>query len=274
MTPDFQRRVQRYGWSKAASYYDHSWQRQLKPAQDRLLELAQLQSGERVLDVACGTGLVTLRAAEAVTPEGTVTATDLSEGMLELAREAARDSGMSNVSFEHMDAETLNLPRESFDAALCSLGLMYLPTPKRALDELYRVLVPGGRAVTAVWGHRNRCGWADVFPIMDRRVSSDVCPLFFQLGTGDTLEASLQSAGFSDVTTERFSVRLPFEDEDDACTAAFWGGAVALAWHRFDEEKREGARAEYLDSIEQFRNGDGGYDIPGEFLVAHGVRPA
>lgn len=274
MTPDFQRRVQRYGWTRAASYYDQSWQRQLKPAQDRLLELAELQPGERVLDVACGTGLVTFRAAEAVAPDGTVTATDLSEGMLELGQEAARQSGTDNVSFEHMDAENLSLPDESFDAALCSLGLMYVPNPDRALEELYRVLVRGGRAVTAVWGRRNRCGWADVFPIMDRRVSSDVCPLFFQLGTGDTLEASLQSAGFSDVTTERFSVRLPFENEEDACMAAFWGGAVALAWRKFDEEKREGARTEYLDSIEPYRNEDGGYDIPGEFVVARGVRPS
>lgn len=272
MNADFQRRIQRYGWTRAASYYDQSWQRQLKPAQDRLLEFAQLQPGNRVLDVACGTGLVTVRAAETVRPDGTVTATDLSEGMLDLGRKAAQDHEVDNVSFEHMDAEELTLPSESFDVALCSLGLMYLPNPDEAVKELHRVLAPGGRAATVVWGRRDRCGWAEVFPIMDRRVQSEVCPLFFQLGTGETLEHAFRTAGFSDVTTERFSATLPFDDEDDACLAAFWGGAVALAWRKFDEEKREGARAEYLDSIEQYRNGNGGYDIPGEFVVARGIR--
>lgn len=274
MNPDFQRRVQRYGWSKAASYYDPSWQRQLEPAQNRLLEVAQLQPGEDVLDVACGTGLVTLPAAEAVASEGTVLATDLSEGMLDRARDAAKEHGADNVSFERMDAEALDLPDDTFDVALCSLGLMYVPDPDQALQEMHRVLVPGGRAATVVWGRRDRCGWAGVFPIMDRRVQSDVCPLFFQLGTGDALGEAFRAEGFTDVTTERFSLTLPFETPDEACRAAFWGGAVALAWRKFDEETREGARAEYLESIDPYRNGHGGYAIPGEFVLARGVRPA
>lgn len=272
--PDFQRRVQRYGWSKAASYYDPSWQRQLAPAQERLLEKAQLQAGEDVLDVACGTGLVTLPAADAVAPDGTVLATDLSEGMLEFSREAAANSNVDNVSFERMDAESLDLPGGSFDVTLCSLGLMYVPNPERALQEMHRVLVPAGRAAAVVWGRRDRCGWAEIFPIMDRRVQSEVCPLFFQLGTGEALGDAFRGAGFTNVTTERFSVTLPYNTPEEACTAAFWGGAVALAWRKFDEEKREGARAEYLDSIEPYRNGDGSYAIPGEFVVARGVRPA
>lgn len=274
MNPDFQRRVQRYGWSKAASYYDPSWQRQLEPAQNRLLEVAQLQPGQDVLDVACGTGLVTLPAADAVAPGGTVLATDLSEGMLALARDTAEEHGTDNVSFERMNAEALDLPDHSVDVVLCSLGLMYVPDPDRALEEMHRVLKPGGRAATVVWGRRDRCGWAEVFPIMDGRVQSDVCPLFFQLGTGDALDDAFRAAGFTDVTSERFSVTLPYETPDEACTAAFWGGAVALAWRKFDEETREGARTEYLESIEPYRNGNGGYAIPGEFVVARGVRPS
>lgn len=66
MTPASQRRIQRYGWDNAAGYYAPFWQEQLKPAQDRLLEMAALQPGEHVLEVACGSGLVTFPAAEAV----------------------------------------------------------------------------------------------------------------------------------------------------------------------------------------------------------------
>mgnify|MGYP006280666561 CR=1 FL=1 len=273
MNPDFQRRVQRYGWTRAASYYDRSWKEQLQPAQDRVLEWADLQPGDRVLDVACGTGLVTRPAADAVGPEGTVVATDLSEGMLDLGREAARKRGVTNVSFAHMDAEDLDVPDRAFDVALCSLGLMYVPDPDQALQEMHRSLAPGGRIAVAVWGRRSQCGWADVFPIMDRRVKSEVCPLFFQLGTGDRLAETMRSSGFVDVEMDRFPVSLDYETSESACEAAFWGGAVALAWRKFDEEQRKGARAEYLTSIEPYRNGDGGYAIPGEFVVARGVRP-
>ncbi len=271
MTPDFQRRIQRYGWDRAAGYYESSWQRQLQPAQERMLETAALQPGERVLDVACGTGLVTFPAAKAVAPGGEVFATDLSDGMIEAARKVADERGTHNVAFERMDAEHLDLPARAFDVALCSLGLMYVPDPLNALQEMHRVLVSGGRAVAVVWGARKNCGWADVFPIVDRRVTSEVCPLFFQLGTGGALEAAFRAAEFEDLHVERLSVELHYATPEDACTAIFSGGPVALAWRKFDEETREGANTEYLTSIAPYRNG-AGYAIPGEFVVVSGRR--
>ena len=276
MKDDFQRRVQRYGWDRAAEYYDLCWQRPLKPAQDQLLERAALHPGKHVLDVACGTGLVTFPAADAVAPGGEVIATDLSAGMIERAQALAEDRGIRNVTFERMDAETLDLPDDTFDVALCSLGLMYVPDPEQALREMHRVLAPGGRAVASVWGARTNCGWAAVFPIVDRRVQSDVCPLFFRLGTGDALDTAFRAAGFNAVTTHRFRTALPFESETDACGAVFEGGPVALAWRTFDEDTREGARAEYLDAIAPYRNGDEssmkGYSIPGEFVVTSATK--
>jgi hypothetical protein len=101
---------------------------------------------------------------------------------------------------------------------------------------------------------------------VERRVASDVCPLFFQLGHGDALAESFRIAGFTRATTERLSVRLQYETADDAIGAAFAGGPVAMAYSRFDEATRASAHAEYLDSIAAFRRGDG-YDIPGEFVV-------
>jgi SAM-dependent methyltransferase len=280
MKPDLQRRVQRYGWDKAASYYEPYWQQQLQPAQKRLLAMADLRLGERVLDVACGTGLVTLPAARRVGPGGTVWAVDLSDQMVDLVWQKARRHQLGQIVARRMDAEALGFSAQAFDAALCSLGLMYVPDPVQALREMHRVLVPpesepgagSGRVVAAVWGRRDRCGWAEIFPIVDRRVQSDVCPLFFQLGTGDALEAAFHAAGFAGITTERFATRLHYDTPEDACKAAFLGGAVALAYRRFDEATREGAHAEYLASIEPYRS-DSGFDIPGEFVVAKGYRP-
>lgn len=261
-----QRRVQRYGWDKAAAYYERFWARQLEPAQRRMLQLAALTPGERVLDVACGTGLVTLPAAEAVAAGGSVLATDISDEMVRSVRDAAAARGLGRVTAQRMEAERLELPDGAFDAALCALGLMYVPDPLQALREIHRVLRPGGRVALAAWGARDHCGWAEIFPIVERRVASEVCPLFFQLGTGDALAFNLETAGFEGITVERLSTTLEYESGADACGAAFAGGPVALAYARFDERQREEAHAEYLTSIAPHRRGEG-YVVPGEFVV-------
>lgn len=268
MEARLQRRVQRYGWDKAAAHYEGFWSDQLRPAQDLMLRLAALQPGERVLDIACGTGLVTFRAADAVGARGFVAASDISDEMVSTVATAAAARGIAG-DFRRMDAETLDHPDASFDAVLCALGLMYVAEPPNALREMRRVLKPGGRAAATVWGARKNCGWAEIFPIVERRTASDVCPMFFALGTGGTMAESFRAAGFSDVREERISVPIVFPTADAAIGAAFIGGPVALAHARFDEPTRDGAYAEYLASIEAFRRGDA-YHVPGEFVAVVG----
>ncbi len=216
---------------------------------------------------------MTFDAARAVdnASSGRVVGTDLSQEMVDRAAEQARALGVSNIEFQRMDAEDLQVPSESFDVWLCGLGLMYVPDPAKALSEARRVLKPGGRASAAVWGARNRCGWAEIFPIVDRRVASEVCPMFFQLGTGDMLRHAFDAAGFSDVRVERIASVLHYDSADEALGAAFLGGPVALAYSRFDDQVRDQAHAEYLASIEPHRRGDT-YDVPGEFVIACGRR--
>lgn len=272
MDPKLQRRVQRYGWDRAAALYEQYWQDQLRPAQDLLLELAALQPGEQVVEVAAGTGLVTFRAADAVGTSGSVLATDISDAMVQGLRQAAQDRGLANVTAHRMDAEALDITESSHDAALCALGLMYVPDPVAALRQMYRALKGGGRAVCAVWGARSKCGWAEIFPIVDARVQSEVCPMFFSLGTGDALAAAMQAAGFMDVTSRRINTVLHYDSPEEACGAAFAGGPVALAYSRFDEPMRAAVHAEYLSSIEPWRNA-WAFNIPGEFVVCYGQKP-
>ena len=271
MDAKLQRRVQRYGWDKAAEDYERFWAAQLRPAQDLLLSLAAIRSGERVLDVACGTGLVSLQAAATTGSSGQVVGTDISERMVERAREEAGRRSVEHVVFQRMDAEALDLPDAAFDVTICALGLMYVPNPLRALEEMHRTLAPGGRAVAAVWGARKQCGWAEIFPIVESRVQSDVCPMFFHLGTGDTLPQAFRDAGFSDVRAERIATELAYDGDDQALGAAFAGGPVAMAYSRFDQPTRESAHAAYLESIAAFRRGSG-YRVPGEFVVVRGDR--
>jgi len=266
------RRVQRYGWDKAAPEYERAWARPLEPAQVRLIEMAELQPGEQVLDVACGTGLVTFPAAVTVGSSGYVLGTDLSARMVDLLREQACRRAMVQVEARRMDAEDLQLPDGLFDVALCALGLMYFPDPIKALREMWRVLRPGGRVAAAVWGRHECCGWADIFPIMDARVASEVCPLFFELGTGDSLRHCMEQAGLEGIRLERFRTMLPYQSDEEALSAAFSAGPVALPYSRFDETTRRAAHAEYLKSIRDFRV-NGGYRIPGEFVLATGRKP-
>lgn len=269
MDPKLQRRVQRYGWDRAAAYYERYWQEQLRLTQTRLLEHAALLPGERVLEVSCGTGMVTFPAAEAVGPQGTVLGTDISQAMIDTVREEATRRELSHLSFQRMDAEDLTVDDGSFDVVLNSLGLMFLPDVDRALREMHRVLRVGGRAVVAVWGERSRCGWASVFPIVDARVKSEVCPLFFQMGTRDTSQKRLESAGFTDVTLDRIHTTLRFDSSETALGAVLQGGAMALAYSRFDDATREEIHCEYLESIEPYRHGSR-YEVPAEFVVTQG----
>jgi ubiquinone/menaquinone biosynthesis C-methylase UbiE len=272
MDARLQRRVQRYGWDLASSDYDPLWQDQLAPARTGMLALASLAPGEHVLDLACGTGLVTLAAAESVGAGGSVLGTDLSGEMIEVARQRAGEQRAANVTFQRMDAETLDLPDASFDVVLCSLGLMYVPDPQRAVREWLRVLKPGGRIAIAVWGKRVNCGWSPVFPIVEAEVESDVCPLFFSLGEPDALAQLCKDAGFGAVRQRRIATFLAYDDAAAACDAAFIGGPVALAWSRFDADARARARARYKHAIEPWRR-ERGYRIPGEFVIVAGIAP-
>jgi ubiquinone/menaquinone biosynthesis C-methylase UbiE len=272
MDARLQRRIQRYGWDLAADNYQPLWQTQLAEAQAAMTACASLAPGERVLDIACGTGLVSFAAARAVGADGQVLGVDLSARMVSSAQRCARQMNLSNCSFARMDAETLDLPAATFDVVLCALGLMYMPDPDQALREMRRVLRPGGRIALAVWGERAKCGWSALFRIIDAEVASEVCPLFFQLGQQDALVRRCADAEFEAIEQRRISMTLTFADASDACNAAFVGGPVALAWSRFSDEVRARVRAAYINSIEKWSFGNS-FRIPGEFVIAAAVAP-
>lgn len=268
MDDRLQVRIQRCGWDLAADDYEPSWGPQLSGVQGGLIAAAALAPAECVLDVASGTGQVAALAAQAVGARGSVLGVDLSARMVE----AAQRRGLPNTRFLRMDAQQLALADSHFDVVLCSLGLMYLPDPGRAVREMRRVLRPGGRLVLSVWGERSRCGWASLFEVVDAEVASEVCPLFFGLGCGDALARLCREAGLQPVRQQRLSAALNYIDGDEACRAAFLGGPVALAWSRFSEEVRQRVRASYLDGLAAWRQ-DAGYSVPAEFVIVAALSP-
>ena len=272
MDARLQLRVQRYGWDAAADHYHDAWKAQLAQAQSTLLRMAELLPGQSVLEVAAGSGLVTMNLARTVGPKGHVHATDLSDKMVAQLLTRASAAGLDQITCTRMSAEQIKSEDASFDHVICALGLMYVPDPARAMTEMTRVLRPGGRLTVTVWGARSRCGWAEIFPIVDREVASEVCPMFFATGGGDVLSRMAQAEGLTQVVSERQTEQLHFASGDDLVRAVIDGGPVALAVKRFSESARRRVEDAFVESVAAYAQSDGSYKIPGEFLTISATR--
>jgi ubiquinone/menaquinone biosynthesis C-methylase UbiE len=182
------------------------YQRELVPAVfgpwgPRVVELAALRRGLRVLDVACGTGLVARLAAGAVGVDGHVAALDLNPAMVAVASALPAVEGAA-IEWVEGDAQALPFADASFDVVCCQLGLQFFPDRQRALREMKRVLVPGGRAVVMVWREIDRApGFAVLAAALGRTISADAEALMrapFALSDAGELSRLLERAGLSD----------------------------------------------------------------------------
>ena len=134
--------------AEAAAEYDRAFAHVSSHFLPFVLRAARLAPGYRVLDVATGTGISAQAALAAVGPSGSVLATDVSPEMVEKARKRLSQKPNAAVALE--DGQALSFPEASFDAVICSLGLMFFPEPARGLASFHRVLRPGGRAAVSV----------------------------------------------------------------------------------------------------------------------------
>jgi SAM-dependent methyltransferase len=269
-----QRRIQRYGWDLAAADYEGCWDAQLATVRAAFLLAAGLKRGAKVLDVACGSGKLSVDVASMVGPSGSVTGVDISGEMIRQAHRYARQQVIGSIRFERMDAERLEFESSMFDIVLCSLGLMYTPDVTLALQEMRRVLAPGGHIVFTVWGRREACGWAGIFDAVQAEVKSEVCPLFFALGRAGSVAGTCSGASLRVTSESRLVTALRYPDAAAASDAATLGGPIALAWSRFDEPTRERVKKRYLATLEPWRSGQG-YLVPAEFVIVsatHGIR--
>ncbi|HEV8565034.1 MAG TPA: methyltransferase domain-containing protein [Actinomycetota bacterium] len=180
------------------------------PWASHLLDAADLRSGERVLDVACGTGVVARRAAGRVLPDGIVIGLDGSEPALEVAQAAA-----PGVQWRRGEASSLPFADAAFDVVVCQQGLQVFPDRHRALLEMRRVLVLGGRVGVSVWGPIERSpAFAALADSLERRAGVHVAAAvrwLFSLPEPEDLRALLAVAGFGRirVRSARRATRFP-----------------------------------------------------------------
>ena len=178
----------------------------LAPFGRRLLAAAALQPGERVLDVGCGNGAVSLEAARAVGSGGRVTGLDLSAPMLGLARRRAEDQGV-DVDFVQGDAQTTSFDRP-FDVVVSRFGVMFFDDPEAAFANLATAVRPGGRMLFVCWQEMFANEWvavpasAMVAHVGLPELPEPGAPGPFSLADADRTKSLLDSAGWSEVTVE------------------------------------------------------------------------
>jgi ubiquinone/menaquinone biosynthesis C-methylase UbiE len=235
-----------------------------------LLGAAGVSAGHRALDVATGTGLAAGAALALVGPTGHVTATDLSPQMVERARERLRAAPNAAIQIE--DGQVLGLPDGSFDAVICSLGLMFFPDPARGLNEFRRVLRSGGRAAVSVNTVPERSYNTRIHPIIARYVPSlatDAARLF-SLGNAQKLGALFAAAGFRDVkiTTERHRFGVGSFDEYFDHVERGWGSSGQV----FVSLSPDTQRAVREDVRRDVGDAGGPIEIEVEFMFGSGEK--
>lgn len=275
-----QKAPERQHWDTVAPGWRKWWgmfERSAQTVSDRLISLAQIEPGQRVLDIATGIGEPAITAARRVGQTGHVIATDLSPGMLAFAQERAVALGLQNMEFRELDAEHLDLLAGTFDAVLCRWGLMFLPNLAATLEKIRQKLVPGGHFAAAVWSPPARVPFISLpINIINQYIQvpspspGTLGP--FSLADIDALKLAFAQAGFSEVRSEAMMLTFGFATASDfmrhrqeisASTNAMLASQSTEQQERIWLAIRDAAQQQYAST-------DGTVRIPGETVCIVG----
>jgi ubiquinone/menaquinone biosynthesis C-methylase UbiE len=242
-----------------------------RPVAEDLIAAADLQPGERVLDVACGTGVVARLAAEAVAPSGKVKGLDVNPGMLAVAqKEAPRDTC---IEWCEASAESMPLEDGAFDVVLCQMGLQFVPNKLAALREMRRVLVSGGRAYVTVPGPKPR-----LFAVMTDALARHINPeaasfgdLVFSMNDAGELRELLRSAGFRDISVQSKPKGLSVPAPADFLWQYLYSTPLAEKVSQLDEDTRDALECDVCVKWEEFVT-DGSMSFQVGMTTAIGTR--
>ena len=274
------KRTTQQQWQAAAAAWNQ-WEPTLEawlgPATELMLDLAEIRPGNRVLDLAAGTGGQTLAAARRVGSTGLVLATDISSNILAFTAENAKNAGLNNVQTRVMDAENLELEDQTFDAVICRLGLMYLPDLAGALSGISRVLKPGGKLASMVFTPAEKNPFFSL-PVAIIRHRAQLPPPLpgqpgpFSLGGSGIMKQMYQQAGFRDVQIQ--VVTAPLRLASAAECVRFERdsfGALQQMLAGVAQQERESVWQEIEQTLRQFE-GPSGFEAACELLLAVGTR--
>lgn len=243
------------------------YERELVPAVFRvwapiLVELAQLRPSERVLDVACGTGVVARIAAKRVGPSGTVVGIDLNPGMLSVARSVESPDSRSGgqLQWQEASADKLPFPDGSFNVVYCQLGLQFFADRPSALREMRRVLGTEGRLALMVWrGVHESPGFAVLADALQRHVGQAAAAIMrapFGLSNADELEALVRAAGFQNVAIQQRSGTVRFPSVERFVLSYVAGSPLAGPVSQADDAARAALITDVRNALGNFTSND------------------
>ncbi|HET9154039.1 MAG TPA: methyltransferase domain-containing protein [Solirubrobacterales bacterium] len=261
------------GWMEWSEFNDRADRHISK----RLVELAGVQAGSRVLDVAAGYGEPALTAARRAGPEGRVVATDISAEMLAFARERAAAADLGNLEFVQADAAGLDFPPGSFDAAVSRWGIIFEPDAEAAAARIRGFLEPGARMAIASWGEPDQVPFLSI-PMKTTRERFGISPPPsgtpgpLSRPTPAALGGLLEGGGFSDVTVEQAEVVFEFGSPEHFTA---YVRAIAAPIRALIEQHAGEAREEAWNAITQaaaeFGGGPGPLSLSNLVLLASGT---
>lgn len=260
------------GWKK----WDDLFMDFLKPMGDEIIHRLDLKESDRVLDVAAGTGEPGLTIAS-ITKKGTVMITDLAEEMLEVARENAKRRGISNIQTQACDVSELPFADNSFDAISCRFGFMFFPDMELAINEMVRVLKPGGKVATSVWNVPEKNFWITaVMSAIQRNMNLPApipgAPGMFRCSELNLISDLFRRAGLKNVFVKEVGGKLKCKTAE-----TYWNvmtevaAPIVAALSKADEHTKEKIREEVYHSIHQ-KYSDGDVQIESSALIVWGEK--
>jgi SAM-dependent methyltransferase len=207
------------GWNEWSAFID----KHVGVVSERLVEAAGIKEGDRVLDVACGYGEPSLTAARRVGSDGAIIATDISAEMINFGRQRAAANGIENIEFMQSDANSLDFPHESFDAAVSRWGIIFEPDGEGTAAKVRGFLKPGGRFAISSWGLPERVPFIAVamqtaMQKLDVPPPPPGTPGPLSRPTEEAIGGLLEGGGFNDVQTEQTEVSMEWESPEEFTT--------------------------------------------------------
>lgn len=246
------------GWKK----WDEYTMNFLAPMGEAIIQALQLKATDTVLDIAAGTGEPGLSIARIVSG-GKVIGTDLSDGMLSVAKERAITHGITNYETVVSDVTELPFADNTFDAISCRFGFMFFPDMQRAAKELGRILKPGGRIAVAVWGEPKDNAWvtatmSTIHEVLNIPKPPPDAPGIFRCAAPGFTEDLLNRTGFKNITGKESAGVYDFGSEE-----MYWtfntevAAAVVTALAQATPEQRELVHAKVIENIHRLNPGGG-----------------
>ena len=268
-------------WQSAAEAW-YKWSTTLNkwlgPATDKMLHMAGISHGHKVLDVAAGAGEQSISTAKLVGPNGYVLATDISPNILEYAKHVAEQGGFKNIEIAVMDGENLTLEDGSFDVVISRVGLIYFPDQQKALKEMLRVLKPRGKVAAIVYSTPDKNKFFSI-PVSIIRNRAKLPPPLpgqpgpFSLGTDGVIESAFTKAGFINVRSEVVDSPLRLSSAKECVRFEMESfGALHQMLSSLSEDEKASVWEEIERELQAFE-GDNGFTGPCEMIVAVGEKP-